>query len=107
MKVTTLIPLRRNDGSKVSTRELNAILRRLWTKFEGVTREGRTHGEWIDPKDGKRYRDICEKVVIETDRSRLAEITDEIKNIGRSLGQKAMYLEIQYFDGVQFLRTDE
>jgi hypothetical protein len=46
-------------------------------------------------------------VVIETDRARLTEITEAIKEIGRSLGQKAMYMEIQYFDGVQFLRTDE
>jgi len=109
LKVTTLIPLHHNDGngSKVSVKEMKSIRRRLWSRFEGITREGRTHGEWTDPKDGKRYSDVCDKVVIETDRRRLAEITELIKEIGRSLGQKAMYMEVQYYDGVQFLRTDE
>lgn len=45
--------------------------------------------------------------MIDTDRERLSEITAAIKAIGRQLDQKAMYMEVQYFDGVQFLRTDE
>lgn len=107
LKITTLIPLRRNDGSKVSPAEVNEIVRGLWVMFHGVTREGKTRGDWIDPKDGRHYHDTCEKVVIETDRQRLVEITATIKAIGRRLGQKAMYMEVQYYDGVQFLRTDD
>lgn len=87
--------------------EVNKLIRGLWMTFQGITREGMTHGDWVDPKDGRHYHDACEKVVIETDRERLVEVTAAIKAIGRQLGQKAMYMEVQYYDGVQFLRTDE
>jgi hypothetical protein len=40
------------------------------------------------------------------DRSRPPEVEQLISEVGRNLGQKAMYVEVQYFDGVRILRID-
>ena len=45
IKFTTLIPLSRNDGSKVSRKELAAIQAEFWKIFGGMTRDGVTVGD--------------------------------------------------------------
>lgn len=106
MKVTALIPTRHQDGSKVSPSERAEIFQRVWQQFGGATVEGKTQGDWIDPQDGKHYRDECWKLVVVTEPARWLEMEQMIVDIGRRLGQKAMYVEVQYFDGVRILRTD-
>lgn len=49
MMVTTIIPIRRNDGTAVTKRELRRILDSLTKQFGGHTVEGQTEGEWVDP----------------------------------------------------------
>jgi hypothetical protein len=36
----------------------------------------------------------------------LAEAEEAVRRIGRQLGQKAMYFEVRYYDGIRFLRID-
>ena len=48
MKFTTLIPRRRNDGSRVSKDEMNSIVTELENHFGGLTREGTVIGHWVD-----------------------------------------------------------
>ena len=57
MKFTTLIPLFRNDGSRVSKREMNAILKELRSRFGALTQEGPVIGHWVDTTDGRVYVD--------------------------------------------------
>ena len=70
MKFTTLIPTSRNDGTDVDPAALNRFIYQLWRPFRGVTKEGRVTGHWIDDDD-MEFTDICEKVSIECDRTRL------------------------------------
>ena len=106
MKVTTLIPTRHNDGSRVTARQRAEIVARFWKRFGGSTIEGKTQGDWVDPADGTHYRDECWKLVVVTTVDRWPEVEQLITEIGRELGQKAMYAELQYFDGVRILRTE-
>lgn len=103
MKFTTLIPLQRNDGSKVSRKEMRQLVGRLLATFGGLTEEGVTTGEWLSPTTGKQYRDECLKVFAVCDNSRLDEARELVREIGRQLGQEVMFFEVQYYDGPQFL----
>jgi hypothetical protein len=63
LKFTTLIPLKRNDGSRVRRSELSAIVDSLWRPFGGMTDEGHVTGHWIDPADGNAFsRHVLEGV---------------------------------------------
>lgn len=105
IKVVTLIPTSRNDGSAVSQEEQDEILQTLWMRFGGLTEEGTVRGHWIDETDGQHYQDTCLKMVIAVESERLNEVTAEVVKIGKRLGQKAMWFEVS--DGVKIIRTDE
>ena len=107
MTFTTLLPKRRNDGSPVSRKEINSIVVSLRMQFGGVTEEGEVGGQWVDDDNGPVYRDRSLKVTVACDRSRLREAEEAVIAIGRRLGQKAMYFEVRYCDGVTFLRVDD
>src|SRR5205085_966588 len=100
-------PKRRNDGSSVSRKEMTAILVALRVQFGGLTVEGEVEGQWLDETDGKVYCDRSVKVTVACDRSRLPEAEEAVREIGRRLGQKAMYFEVRYADGVTFLRIED
>ena len=104
MKVTTLIPTKRNDGTPVSNAEMNEITDEIWSQFGGLTIEGTTRGVWVDGDDV--YDDECLKVVIDCDNSRYSEVENLVRKIGKRLDQKAMWLEVQYFDGTRILPID-
>lgn len=104
MKFTTLIPTHYNDGSPVSQRVLQDIQREFWTKYGGATVEGIVQGFWLDA--GTLYEDECLKIVVSCDNERLSEVEQHIIQIGKRLGQEAMYLEVQYLDGVRILKIN-
>jgi hypothetical protein len=103
MKFTTLIPTTRNDGTPVKPSVLERVLASLWRPFRGMTKEGYVTGHWIDD-DGMEFTDVCLKVFIECDRSRLFEAIKAVRGIGRRMGHQAMYFEVAGYDGVQILR---
>jgi hypothetical protein len=105
MKFTTLIPTTRNDGTPVEPSVLERLTDSLWRPFRGVTKEGNVTGYWIDD-DGTEFTDVCVKISIECDRSRLGDAMRAVKRVGRKLGQRAMYFEVTGYDGVQILRIE-
>ncbi len=105
MKFTTLIPTTRNDGTPVAPATLSRLIDRLWRPFGGMTDEGQVTGRWIDA-DGTEFTDVCIKVSIECDRTRLQEAIRSVRRVGRQLGQLAMYFEVSGYDGVQILRIE-
>lgn len=105
MKFTTFIPTTRNDGTTVKSAVMERILEALWRPFRAMTKEGYVTGYWID-EDGTEFKDVCLKVFIECDRSRLVEAIKAVKRVGRRLGQRAMYFEVEGYDGVQILRIE-
>jgi len=107
LKFITLIPTCRNDGSPVSEAEQQAILADLWQQFGGVTVESTATGHWLDTEGGQHYQDQSLKVSVACDSARIAEAEQAVIAIGLRLGQKAMYFEVQYFDGVRILKVPE
>ncbi|HEV3260911.1 MAG TPA: hypothetical protein VG013_28930 [Gemmataceae bacterium] len=105
MKFTTLIPARRNDGTAVNPSVLGRLIDGLWRPFGGMTNEGLVTGHWI-ASDGTEFTDVCVKVSVDCDRSRLDEAIKAVRRIGRKLGQRAMYFEVSGYDGVQILRIE-
>ena len=104
MKFTTLIPVRRNDGSKVSRRDITAIFQRFYVRFGACTVEGPTQGYWMD--GGTLYQDECHKLIVACDEGDLADAEQLVRDIGRQLGQLAMYFEIDRTSDIRILRID-
>jgi hypothetical protein len=105
MKFATLIPTTWNDGTAVKPSVLKRLRDSLWRPFGGMTNEGDVTGHWIDD-DGVEFTDLCNKISIDCDRGRLLEALKGVRRIGRRLGQRAMYVEVAGYDGVQILRID-
>jgi hypothetical protein len=105
MKFMTLIPTMRNDGTPVKPSVLHRLVESLGRPFRGMTKEGPVTGHWID-EDGAEFTDVCLKIAIECDRSRLPEAIRAVKRVGRQLGHRVMYFEVAGYDGVQFLRIE-
>jgi hypothetical protein len=105
MKFTTLIPTTWNDGTEIDPAGLSRIIDRLWHPFGGMTEEGQVTGHRIDD-EGTEFTDVCIKLSIECDRTRLQEAIRDVRRAGRKLGQKAMYFEVAGYDGVQILRIE-
>ena len=104
MKFTTLIPTTWNDGTTVNPAVMERLLDKMWRPYRGMTKEGYVTGYWID-EDGTEFRDVCLKVFIVCDQSRLFELMKAVRRLGRRLGQRAMFIEVTGYDGVQILRT--
>ncbi len=90
----------------MSKRERNEIQSQIWSLFGGASFDGRVDGHWIDSSDGRHYQDESLRVMVVCENEQLAEAEQLVREIGRRLGQKAMYFEVQYFDGVRLLRTE-
>ena len=104
MKLTVHIPQTLNDGSPVSAELLSSISERLFQLFGGMTSEGIVNGIWTDA--GIVYRDACERLFVVGDNVLLPEAIELIKTIGRELEQKAMYIEVEFYDGPQIITID-
>ena len=108
MKFTVLIPIRLNDGREQTPAELAQIVGNLWIPFGGVTNEGLVQGSWVDPKDGTRYDDQNLRVsIVFQSLDELFKALSSVREIGRQMEQKAMYVELLGCDGPYFLRTDD
>lgn len=94
MIVITRIPTHRNTGVKVSRRELRAIINRIIDAFGGYTLEGPFQGAWI-ADDGTRYEETSYRLEIVTNPERLEEARQLFIEIGKQLGQLAVYFEVR------------
>jgi hypothetical protein len=103
MKFTMLIPTTWNDGSAIDPALLGRLIDKLWRPFGGMTEEGFVTGHWVDD-DGAEFLDVCVKISIECERSRLHEAVRLVRRLGRRLRQRAMYFEVTGYDGVQILK---
>lgn len=92
MKFAVLIPMSRNDGSAVTGSEWFGILEKFLVAFGGYTIEGETEGRW-KADDGTIYDDRCKRLMVVAEESRKAEFLTIVKDVGRQLGQLAMFTE--------------
>lgn len=102
MKFITRIPTHLNDGTPVSDEQMQAILMMYVEAFGGFTTEAASEGGWRS-ESGFDFIEPTIGVSCVCDRSRYTEARQLILQIGRLLGQEAMYFEVQYFDGVEII----
>jgi hypothetical protein len=93
MLVVTYIPLRRNDGKPVGNREFEGLLKVLLALTGGFTVSGPVRGVWKGKErvyDERNYR-----VEVACDAKTVKDVRRWIVEVGRRLGQEAMYCEVR------------
>jgi hypothetical protein len=94
MIVITRIPTHRNDRSRVSRRERRRILNQVRDTFGGYSLEGPFQGAWT-ADDGRVYEETSYRLEVIIEAVRVDEARDLFEQIGRQLGQKAIYFEVR------------
>jgi hypothetical protein len=94
MIAVTRVPTHRNDGSKVTARELQGILRQIRNKFGGYSLEGPFRGAWT-ATDGDVYEEESYKLEVVVSRKRQKQVRQLFVSIGKQLGQRAIYFEVR------------
>src|ERR1700723_2279755 len=94
MLVITRIPTHRNDGSKISQRERRSILSLVRDTFGGYSLEGPFQGAWV-ADDGQVYEETSYRLEVLISAERLSEARDLFTQIGKQLGQRAIYFEVR------------
>jgi hypothetical protein len=98
----TRIPTHDNEGTPIAKEVLDKITAEVFEAFGGCTREGPGTGVWRDDQ-GRVYSEQSFRLEVACEASQYAEARDLVIRIGQRLGQKAMYFEVRYFDGVEIL----
>ena len=94
MLIVTRIPTRRNDGSKISRRELRALLTLVRDMFGGYTLEGPFEGSWV-ADDGRVYEETSYRLEVLVHADRVSEARELFIRLGKQLGQRAIYFEVR------------
>src|SRR5262245_55549526 len=94
MLVITRLPTHRNDGSKVSRRELRTILTRVRDAFGGYSVEGPFEGAWT-ADDETVYTETSYRLEVVVPAERLGDARQLFIAVGRQLGQRAIYFEVR------------
>ena len=94
MLVITRIPTHRNDGSKISRREQRAILTRVRDAFGGYTLEGPFQGA-CTADGGRVYAETSYRLEVLLPPERIDEARGFFMDVGRQLGQQAIYFEVR------------
>lgn len=94
MIVVTRIPTHRNDGTKVSRREMRGIINKVEDAFKGYSLEGPFQGAWI-ADDGERYEETSYRLEVAIAPERLDEARRLFIAIGKQLGQRAIFFEVR------------
>lgn len=92
-KVEILIPTQYNDGREVTKKTITDIEWKMVERFGGFTYKGMVEGSWKDDTDGAVYNDRNRLYTIATDD--IAGAEELVRHIGKTLKQKAMYMEVQ------------
>ncbi len=94
MIAATRIPTHRNDGSKVSKRELKAILSQVRDAFHGFSLEKPCDGAWV-ADDGRVYEEQSQKLEVVVSHEDVNAARELFISIGKQLGQRAIYFEVR------------
>jgi hypothetical protein len=94
MLVVSRIPTHRNDGSRVSKRERRTILSVVRDTFGGYSLEGPFEGAWV-ADDGRVYEETSYRLEVLVPAERVSEARELFTQIGKQLGQRAIYFEVR------------
>lgn len=103
MKFEFLVPVSLNDGTPVPESTMNFVSHRLALLCGGSSvDESLVRGIWFGANN-QRFDDTCQRFFVAADKSRLTELLDLVREIGRDLQQEAMFVEVSGYDGPQIL----
>ena len=94
MLVITRVPTHRNDGAKISATARRDILRQVRDAFGGYTLEGPFQGAWV-ADDGQVYEETSYRLEVIIAPRQLQAARELVIDIGKQLGQRAMYFEVR------------
>lgn len=94
MLVITRIPTHRNDGTKITNRERRKLLNLVRDQFGGYTLEGPFQGAWV-ADDGRTYEETSYRLEVLVPAERVSEVRELFMQMGRQLGQRAIYFEVR------------
>ena len=103
MLVITRMPTHRNNGLKISVTERRDLLRLVRDSFGGYSLEGPFQGSWV-ADDGKVYEETSYRLEMIIEPGQLQEARELVIQIGRQLGQRAMYFEVR--EGGEIIDTE-
>lgn len=106
MKWMTRIPTHDNDGNSLEGLVLQTLLHEVRNRFDGYSFDGPGWGAWTDD-DGMVYEENSYVLTVLCERARYLDARNLVIEIGRGLGQKAMYFEVRDVDGVEIITIEE
>jgi hypothetical protein len=86
------VPLTDNEGQPIDPHVLVELHRELHGQFGGFTVHSTSEGRW-QKQGGRLYQEAVVFYEVAVPRSRVAALRDVICNLGRQLGQLAMYFD--------------
>jgi hypothetical protein len=93
-KVTILLPLNFNDGSKVPRSEINAILQECFDVFGGWTVPGKTKGAYPMKSTGKQQTDRALEVWVAVPEDQVSVLRRMTGAFAARLRQESLYFEV-------------
>jgi hypothetical protein len=94
LQATILVPTVDNSGRRFTEDEWQAALGLLSASFGGVTFGAEQEGWWHDARQ-RLHREPVRVVVVTFDRARLPAFRQAVRELGRRLGQEAMYFRLE------------
>jgi hypothetical protein len=105
IQIITLIPTNYNDGQRIPAKVFRKFEDKLLEIAGGFSIDGIMAGGWMD--NNELYRDRSRKYIIAVaNNKKLKEIRQAVIEIGRELGQKAMYFEIKRDAEIKIINID-
>ena len=93
-EATVLVPLVDNRGERVPPDRWNAALEPLVADVGGATLGPEQEGWWRDAQR-QVHREPVRPVVVSFDHQRLPDFRRAVRDVGRRLGQEAMYVRLE------------
>jgi hypothetical protein len=93
-EATVFLPLADNEGQSFAESTWHEALTRLVTPFGGATLGEPQEGCWLDAR-GRMCRERVRAVVVSFAPDRLNEFRLAVHDVGRRLGQEAMYVRFE------------
>jgi hypothetical protein len=106
MIAITRIPTHRNDGSKISRRELRIILTGIRDSFGGYSLEGPFEGSWT-ADDGQVYNETSFRLEVLVPPQKLKKAREMFMEMGSQLGQRAIFFEVREGGEIIDLENEE
>jgi hypothetical protein len=93
-EATVYLPLTDNQGKRFPEGDLQAALTLVVRRFGGATFAEEWEGYWLNDQQ-RLQREPVRRLIVSFDRNRLGEFRQVMREVGRRLGQQAVYFRLE------------